>query len=117
MAPACPPELVSRSPACTCSSRPASGHRCVAPRCCEPAGALPSKARHGAQIATIGLAASTDVYGVTLGGILGHALCTGAAVLGGRQLAAHINERTVSVLGGLLFIAFGLHGWWTGVPE
>ena len=70
-----------------------------------------------AQIATIGLAASTDVYGVTLGGILGHAICTGAAVLGGRQMAAHINERTVSLLGGLLFIAFGVHGWWCGVPE
>ncbi|KAK9838145.1 hypothetical protein WJX81_003790 [Elliptochloris bilobata] len=67
------------------------------------------------QIATIGLAASTDVYGVTLGGVLGHAICTGAAVLGGRQMAAHINERTVSMLGGLLFIAFGLHGCQIGL--
>ncbi len=102
--------------ACACSSRPSPGTD-ASHREQQATAALPSKARRGAQIATIGLAASTDVYGVTLGGILGHALCTGAAVLGGRQLAAHINERTVSVLGGLLFIAFGLHGWWTGVPE
>ena len=65
-----------------------------------------------AQIATIGLAASTDVVGVTLGGILGHAICTGAAVIGGRQLSAHIDERMLSILGGLLFIAFGVHAAW-----
>ncbi len=64
------------------------------------------------QIATIGLAASTDVIGVSLGGILGHAICTGAAVIGGRQLSAHIDERMLSILGGLLFIAFGLHAAW-----
>ncbi len=43
------------------------------------------------------LAASEDPVGVTAGGILGHAICTGVAVLGGRHLAAHINERTVQV--------------------
>ena len=68
------------------------------------------------QIATIGLAASTDVVGVALGGIVGHAICTGAAVLGGRHLASHIHERTVGIIGGLLFIAFGLHALWQG-PE
>ncbi len=68
------------------------------------------------QIATIGLAASTDVIGVSLGGILGHAICTGAAVIGGRQLSAHIDERMLSILGGLLFIAFGLHAVWEVGP-
>lgn len=68
------------------------------------------------QIATIGLAASTDVVGVSLGGILGHAICTGAAVMGGRQLSAHIDERMLSILGGLLFIAFGLHAVWEVTP-
>lgn len=43
------------------------------------------------------LAASEDVIGVTLGGILGHAICTGAAVMGGRHLASHINEKHVAV--------------------
>ncbi|KAK9791586.1 hypothetical protein WJX73_005176 [Symbiochloris irregularis] len=68
------------------------------------------------QIATIGLAASTDVVGVALGGIVGHAICTGAAVLGGRHLATHIQERTVGIIGGVLFILFGLHALWEG-PE
>lgn len=66
------------------------------------------------QIATIGLAAATDVVGVTFGGILGHGLCTGAAVLGGRHLSKHINEKTVAVLGGVLFLLFAAHSWWTG---
>lgn len=34
------------------------------------------------QISTIALAAAHDPYGVTLGGIIGHAFCTGGAVLG-----------------------------------
>ena len=66
------------------------------------------------QIATIGLAAATDVIGVTLGGMLGHALCTGAAVVGGRHLSSLINEKTVGILGGVLFLLFAAHAWWTG---
>lgn len=61
------------------------------------------------QIATIALAASRDGYGVTAGGILGHSLCTGVAVLGGRILAASISERTVHLAGGTLFLLFGVH--------
>jgi Ca2+/H+ antiporter, TMEM165/GDT1 family len=68
------------------------------------------------QIATIGLAAASDVVGVTLGGIVGHALCTGAAVLGGKHLATHIDERLVAIFGGVLFLVFGLHSLWSGVP-
>merc|ERR1719409_593543 len=62
------------------------------------------------QIATIALAAYKDPYGVTVGGILGHALCTGLAVVGGRMLAASISERTVALAGGTLFLLFALHG-------
>ncbi|PSC74385.1 P-loop containing nucleoside triphosphate hydrolase isoform B [Micractinium conductrix] len=69
------------------------------------------------QIATIGLAAAADVFGVTVGGILGHAMCTGAAVLGGKHLAEHINERMVAYFGGTLFLIFGLHSIYSGVPE
>lgn len=61
------------------------------------------------QIATIALAAAKDPIGVTFGGILGHSLCTGLAVIGGRILAARISERTVAYVGGSLFIVFGLH--------
>lgn len=46
------------------------------------------------------LAASEDPIGVTLGGILGHMVCTGAAVLGGRHLATHIDEKSVGVRAG-----------------
>ena len=66
------------------------------------------------QLATIGLAASANPVGVTLGGIAGHAICTGAAVVGGRHLAAHINEATVQVVGGALFLLFGVHAAWAG---
>lgn len=66
------------------------------------------------QIATIGLAASSDVFGVTLGSIVGHAACTAAAVIGGRHLAAHIDERTVGLVGGVIFVAFGVHSLWEG---
>jgi len=35
-----------------------------------------------------------DAYGVALGGILGHSLCTGLAVIGGRFIAQKISVRT-----------------------
>ena len=61
------------------------------------------------QIATIALAAAKNPYGVTVGGCLGHSICTGLAVLGGRMLAARISEKTVSFWGGMVFLVFGLH--------
>eukprot|EP01036_Dinobryon_divergens_P029727 gene29727-38867_t len=60
------------------------------------------------QIATIALAASKNPFGVVLGGLLGHAFCTGLAVIGGRMLAARISEKTVAVIGGLSFLFFAL---------
>jgi putative Ca2+/H+ antiporter (TMEM165/GDT1 family) len=66
------------------------------------------------QIATIALAAVKNPYGVTLGGIIGHALCTGLAVLGGKLLATRISERTVAAVGGVLFFFFAIHGLYTG---
>lgn len=61
------------------------------------------------QIATIALSAAKNPYGVTLGGCIGHTLCTGLAVLGGRMLAARISEKTVSFGGGIIFLIFGVH--------
>ena len=69
------------------------------------------------QIATIGLAASEDPFGVTLGGVLGHAVCTGAAVIGGKHMATRVSERAVAVTGGALFVLFGAHALVTGVGE
>ena len=60
------------------------------------------------QIATIAMAADQDVFGVTIGGILGHALCTGIAVVGGKLLATRISERTVLQSGGALFLIFAV---------
>ncbi|XP_066998630.2 putative divalent cation/proton antiporter TMEM165 [Anabrus simplex] len=58
------------------------------------------------QLTTIILAAREDVVGVTIGGILGHALCTGLAVMGGRMIAQRISIRTVTLIGGVVFLFF-----------
>ncbi|XP_012250541.1 transmembrane protein 165 [Athalia rosae] len=60
------------------------------------------------QLTTIILAAREDVYGVTLGGVLGHSFCTGLAVLGGRMIAQKISVRTVTIIGGVVFLLFAI---------
>ncbi|KAJ1552230.1 hypothetical protein HK405_012142 [Cladochytrium tenue] len=62
------------------------------------------------QIATIALASADDVWRVTVGSLLGHSLCTGLAVLGGRLVAAWISVRTVTIIGAALFLVFGIIG-------
>jgi len=70
------------------------------------------------QISTMVLAAQkSDSIGVTIGGILGHSICTGLAVVGGRLLAARISERTVTIAGGILFIIFFAMSVWEGPPS
>jgi len=66
------------------------------------------------QIATIALASVKNPFGVVLGGLLGHAFCTGVAVIGGRMLAAKISERTVAWIGGFSFLGFGIHSFIAG---
>ncbi|XP_027362979.1 GDT1-like protein 4 isoform X2 [Abrus precatorius] len=63
------------------------------------------------QLATIGLAADENPFGVVLGGILGQALCTSAAVVGGKSLASQISEKIVALSGGILFIVFGIQSF------
>ncbi|XP_017783173.1 PREDICTED: transmembrane protein 165 [Nicrophorus vespilloides] len=58
------------------------------------------------QLTTIILGAREDVYGVIIGGILGHMVCTGIAVLGGRMIAQKISVRTVTIIGGIVFLLF-----------
>ncbi|XP_071846533.1 putative divalent cation/proton antiporter TMEM165 isoform X2 [Apostichopus japonicus] len=60
------------------------------------------------QIATIVLAAREDVSGVTIGGIIGHSICTAIAVIGGRMVAQRISARTVTLMGGVVFLLFGI---------
>ncbi|KAK3860363.1 hypothetical protein Pcinc_033581 [Petrolisthes cinctipes] len=66
------------------------------------------------QIATVVMAAREDVYGVVVGGLLGHFLCTGLAVIGGRIIAARISIRTVTIIGGITFLIFALSAFIVG---
>jgi putative Ca2+/H+ antiporter (TMEM165/GDT1 family) len=66
------------------------------------------------QIATVTLAASNDAIGVTLGAIVGHTICTVVAVMGGRLIAGRISERTITAIGGLLFLIFAVVAIWEG---
>ncbi|XP_035640512.2 transmembrane protein 165-like [Oncorhynchus keta] len=58
------------------------------------------------QLTTIILGAQEDPFGVAVGGTLGHCLCTGLAVVGGRMIAQKISVRTVTIIGGIMFLAF-----------
>lgn len=60
------------------------------------------------QLTTIILGAREDPFGVTCGGVLGHAMCTGLAVVGGRLIATKISVKTVTIIGGVVFLIFAL---------
>ena len=60
------------------------------------------------QIATIALAAGNNPIGVTIGAILGHAICAAIAVIGGKMIAGRISERQLTLIGGCLFLVFGV---------
>ncbi|KAL8686771.1 MAG: hypothetical protein Q9218_006876 [Villophora microphyllina] len=59
------------------------------------------------QIATIAMAAGQDYWWVTGGAVSGHAICTAAAVIGGRAIAGRVSLRVVTLGGGFAFLAFG----------
>ncbi|MBD2163000.1 TMEM165/GDT1 family protein [Calothrix membranacea FACHB-236] len=60
------------------------------------------------QIATIALAAGNNPIGVTVGAVLGHAICAAIAVIGGKMIAGRISERQLTLIGGCLFLIFGV---------
>jgi len=60
------------------------------------------------QLTTIILGSRENPLGVSIGGTIGHGLCTGLAVLGGRLVAQKISVRTVTITGGILFIFFAV---------
>lgn len=60
------------------------------------------------QIATISLAVNMNPIGVTAGAILGHAICAAIAVCAGKIICGRITERTLTLIGGCLFIGFGI---------
>ena len=53
------------------------------------------------------------LHGVTLGGCLGHFICTGFACLGGRLIAQKISIKHITIFGGFVFLAFAIHGFTT----
>ncbi|KAF4691202.1 hypothetical protein FOZ60_016017 [Perkinsus olseni] len=69
------------------------------------------------QISTIALASSKNPLGVTVGGVLGHCICTGVAVIGGKLLAKRISERHICLAGGVLFLAFAITSIVMGVED
>lgn len=54
------------------------------------------------------MAARENIYGVITGGIIGHAICTGLGVIGGRIIAQKISVRTVTIVGGVVFLLFAI---------
>lgn len=60
------------------------------------------------QFTTVALSAGNNPVGVTAGAITGHAICAAIAVLGGCLIAGRISERTITFLGGILFLIFGV---------
>jgi len=60
------------------------------------------------QLATIVLAARENLSAIIIAGLIGHTLCTGLAVLGGRFVATKISVRTVTLIGGVCFLMFAL---------
>jgi len=60
------------------------------------------------QLATIVMAGINDVTGVCVGGVLGHFICTGMAVICGALIAKKISVRMVTLIGALVFIGFAI---------
>lgn len=60
------------------------------------------------QMATIILAAREDPFSVSMGAIIGHAICSMIAVIGGRMVAQMISVKTVTYLGGVIFVGFAI---------
>ncbi|ONH67170.1 GCR1-dependent translation factor 1 [Cyberlindnera fabianii] len=72
------------------------------------------------QIATIAMAAGSNYWAVILGAVIGHGLCTAAAVVGGKMLASRISMRTVTLGGAFAFFVFAIMYFvaaWNYEPE
>jgi len=63
------------------------------------------------QLATIALATHYNAIGVTIGGVLGHCICTVGAVTGGKMLAMKISPRPVALFGGITFLACAYYAY------
>ncbi|KAL4469928.1 hypothetical protein ABPG72_006568 [Tetrahymena utriculariae] len=59
------------------------------------------------QLSTIAFGASFNFYKVFTGAALGHFCCSLLAITGGKYLAEQLSEKTLTFLGGLLFVTYG----------
>ena len=69
------------------------------------------------QISTIILGARENMFGTVLGGTIGHAICTGAAVIGGRMVAQRISVKTVTLVGACVFLFFAFSAFFIDPEE
>ena len=64
------------------------------------------------QIATIALAASYNLFFVNVGCLLGHFICTWAAVQLGDWISHRVTEKQVHYAGGFVFVLSGVITLW-----
>lgn len=60
------------------------------------------------QLTTLVMSTRQNAFGIIVGGAVGRTVVTGLAVIGGRLVAKHISIRTVTFIGGILFLMFAL---------
>ena len=63
---------------------------------------------YGQELATVVMASVNDVLGIILGSVAGHTVCTSLAVLAGALVAKKISVRTVTIIGGFVFVGFAV---------
>ncbi|KAK4522242.1 hypothetical protein GAYE_HPEPCTG121G0121 [Galdieria yellowstonensis] len=68
-------------------------------------------------LATMALASSHSPLAIISGATLANLICSGIAVIGATLLSSKISERKVSLIGGFLFLFFGIKSWIDGPEE